>query len=49
MSQEFPINEFEWIEDLISQFNEDSIENYNKESDEENLHILQSVKHLKNK
>ena len=25
MSQEFPVNEFEWIEDLISQFNEDSI------------------------
>ena len=49
MSQEFPVNEFEWIEHLISQFNEDSIKNYNEESDEENLHILLSVKHLKNK
>ena len=50
MSQEFPVNNFEWIEDT-SQFNEDFIRNYNEESDKkyflevdiqypENLHNL---------
>ena len=33
MSQKFPVNNFEWIEDS-SQFNEDFIKNYNAESDE---------------
>ena len=33
MSQKFPVNKFEWIED-ISSFNEDFIKNYNEESDE---------------
>ena len=33
MSQKLSVNKFEWIED-ISQFNEDFIKNYNKESDE---------------
>ena len=33
ISQNLPINNFEWIEDT-SQFNEDVIKNYNKESDE---------------
>ena len=33
MSQKFPVNKFEWIEDT-SQFNEDFIKNYNEESDE---------------
>ena len=33
MSQKFPVNNFEWIKDT-SQFNEDLIKNYNKESDE---------------
>ena len=52
MSQEFPVNNFEWIEDT-SQFNEDFIRNYNEESDKkyflevdiqypENLHNLQN-------
>ena len=34
MSQKLPVNNFEWIEDN-SQFNEDFIKSYNKESDEE--------------
>ena len=34
MSQKLPVNNFEWIRD-ISQFNEDFIKNYCKESDEE--------------
>ena len=33
ISQNLPINNFEWIEDT-SQFNEDVIKNYNEESDE---------------
>ena len=33
MSQNLPVNKFEWIEDA-SPFNEDFIKNYNKESDE---------------
>ena len=33
MSQELPVNTFEWIKDT-SQFNEDFIKNYNEESDE---------------
>ena len=33
MSQKLPINNFEWIKET-SQFNEDFIKNYNKESDE---------------
>ena len=32
MSQKFPVNKFEWIEDA-SQFNEDFMKNYHKESD----------------
>ena len=33
MSQKLPVNNFEWIEDNF-QFNEDFIKNYNEESDE---------------
>ena len=33
MLQKFPVNNFEWMKDT-SQFNEDSIKNYNEESDE---------------
>ena len=33
MSQNLPVNNFEWIEDT-SQFNEDSIKNYEEESEE---------------
>ena len=33
MLQKFPVNNFEWIKNN-SQFNEDLIKNYNKESDE---------------
>ena len=33
MSQKFPVNNFEWIKDTF-QFNEDFIKNYNEESDE---------------
>ena len=33
MSQNLPVNNFEWIKDT-SQFNEDLINNYNEESDE---------------
>ena len=33
MSQKLPVNNFVWIEDT-SQFNEDFIKNYNKETDE---------------
>ena len=33
MSQKFPVNNFEWINDTY-QFNEDFIKNYNEESDE---------------
>ena len=33
MSEKFPVNKFEWIEDT-SQFNEDFIKDYNEESDE---------------
>ena len=34
ISQKLPVNTFEWIKDTF-QFNEDFIENYNEESDEE--------------
>ena len=33
MSQELPVNRFEWIEDT-SQFNKDSIKTYNEENDD---------------
>ena len=33
MSQKLPVNKFKWIEDT-SQFDEDFIKSYNKESDE---------------
>ena len=33
MTQKLPVNNFEWIEDT-TQFNEDFIKTYNKESDE---------------
>ena len=33
MSQQLPVNNFEWIEDTF-QFNEDFIKRYNVESDE---------------
>ena len=33
MLQKLPVNNFEWVEDT-SQFNEDFIKSYNKESDE---------------
>ena len=33
MLKKIPVNNFEWIKDT-SQFNEDFIKNYNKESDE---------------
>ena len=33
MSQQFPVNNFEWIEDT-SQFNEDFIKSYDEENDE---------------
>ena len=33
MLQKFPVNKFEWVEDTF-QFNEDFIKNYNEESDE---------------
>ena len=33
MSQKFPVDNFEWIEDTF-QFNEDFIKNHNEESDE---------------
>ena len=33
MSQKHPVNNFEWIKDT-SQFNEDSIKNYDEDSDE---------------
>ena len=33
MSQQLPVNNFEWIEET-SEFNEDFIKNYNEESDE---------------
>ena len=33
MSQNLPVNKFEWIEDA-SPFNEDFTKNYNEESDE---------------
>ena len=36
MSQNFSVNNFEWIEET-SQFNENFIKNYNKESDEGNF------------
>ena len=34
MSQKLPVNNFEWIKDTF-QFNEDFVKNYNEESDEE--------------
>ena len=34
MSQNLPVNKFEWIEGT-SQLNEDFMKNYNKESDEQ--------------
>ena len=37
MSQKLPVNNFEWIEDTSS-FYEDFIKNYNEESDEEYFH-----------
>ena len=33
MSHKFPVNNFEWVED-ISQFNEDLVKIYNIESDD---------------
>ena len=53
MSQKLPVNNFEWIKDTF-QFNEDFIKNYNEESDEryffeadaqyiEKLHELQMI------
>ena len=33
MSHKLPVNKFEWMEDTF-QFNEDFIKNYNEESDE---------------
>ena len=33
MSQQLPVNKFQWIEET-SQFNEDSIKNYNRVADE---------------
>ena len=36
MSQKLPVSKFRWIEET-SQFNEDFIKNYNKESGEENF------------
>ena len=33
MSQKLPVNHFEWLKDT-SQFNEDFIKDYHKESDE---------------
>ena len=33
MPQKLPVNKFEWVEDN-SQFNEDFLKNYNKQSDE---------------
>ena len=36
MSHNLPVNNFEWVIET-SQFNEDSIKNYNEESDEEYL------------
>ena len=33
MSHKLPVNKFEWMEDTF-QFNEDFINNYNEESDE---------------
>ena len=34
MSQKFPVNGFEWVEEL-SQFNEDFIKNYDEDSNKE--------------
>ena len=45
MSQELPVNDFEWIKDT-SQFNEDFIKNYNEECDEGYLLEL-DVQYLK--
>ena len=56
MSQKLPVNNFEWIKDTF-QFNEDFIKNYNEESDEryffeadaqylEKLHELQNDYHF---
>ena len=42
-SQKFPVNKFEWIEDM-SQFNEDLIKNYNEES-EEGYYFAVDVQH----
>ena len=36
MSQKLPVSKFRWIEET-SQFNEDFIKNYNKESGEDNF------------
>ena len=33
MSQKLPVNNFEWVKDTF-QFNEDFVKNYNEESDE---------------
>ena len=46
MSQNFPVNNFDWIKDT-SQFNEDLIKNYNEESDEEYF-LNVYVQYLKN-
>ena len=37
MSQKLPVNNFEWIKNIF-QFNEDFIKNYNEESDEGYFH-----------
>ena len=52
MSQKLPVNKFEWIKD-ISQFHEDFIKNYNKESDkgyflEVDLQYLEKLHDLHN-
>ena len=52
MSQKLPVNNFEWIKDT-SQFNEDFIKNYNKETDEEyflngDAHYLEKLHEIHN-
>ena len=46
MSHNLPVNNFEWVIET-SQFNEDSIKNYNEESDEEYFHAV-DVQRFKN-
>ena len=38
MSQKFPVNGFEWVEE-ISQFNEDFIRNYDEDSNNSNIFL----------